>query len=166
METYLSSLSFDVLISVKNGYTIPNAPPADLDAKKEYENNAKAKHAILSGLSDNELVKVMHFSSAKETWDKLKRLFEGDVKVKEAKLQTLRAQLEGLKMKDEEKIVDYLQRVDDMVNTIRGLGEDISNEVIVKKVLRSLTSKYDTKVSAVEEDKDLKPFKWMSYLGP
>ncbi|GLJ43620.1 hypothetical protein SUGI_0907960 [Cryptomeria japonica] len=109
METYLSSLGFYVWMFVKNGYIVPNAPPIDLDAKKKYENNAKAKHVIHIGLTGNEFVKVMHCSSAKETWDKLKRLFEGDVKVKEAKLQTLRAQLEGLKMKDEEKIVDYLQ---------------------------------------------------------
>lgn len=86
METYISSLGFDVLMSAKNGYTIPSVPPTDRDAKKEYENNAKAKHAILSGLSDNEFVKVMHSASAKETWDKLQRLFEGDAKVKEANL--------------------------------------------------------------------------------
>ncbi|GLJ30859.1 hypothetical protein SUGI_0613410 [Cryptomeria japonica] len=108
-------------MSIKNGYTVPSVPPTDLNAKKEYENNAKAKHVILSGLSDNEFVKVMHCASTKETWDKLQRLFEGDAKVKEAKMQSLRGHLEGLKMKDEEKIADYLHRVDVTVNTIRGL---------------------------------------------
>lgn len=135
METYLSSLGFDVWMSVKNGYTIPSVPPIDLNAKKEYENNAKAKHAILSGLFDNEFVKVMHCSSTKETWDKLHRLFEGDVKVKEAKLQTLRGHLEGLKMKDEEKIADYLQRVDEIVNTIKGLGEEYLMKLLSKRYL-------------------------------
>lgn len=87
---------------MENGYTVPNAPPTVLNAK-EYENNAKANHAILSGFPGNEFVKVMHYSSAKETWDKFQRLFEVDIKVNEAELQTLRGQLEGLKMKDEEK---------------------------------------------------------------
>ncbi|GLJ09747.1 hypothetical protein SUGI_0115140 [Cryptomeria japonica] len=67
---------------VKYGYTIPSVPPTNSDAKKEYDNIAKVKHAILSGLSDNEFVKVMHCSSAKEIWDKLQRLFEGDAKSK------------------------------------------------------------------------------------
>ncbi|GLJ15945.1 hypothetical protein SUGI_0263550 [Cryptomeria japonica] len=116
-------------MSVKNRYIVPNVPPTDPDAKKEYENNAKAKNAILSGLSDNEFVKVMHYSSAKETWDNLQKIFEGNAKVKEAKLQTLRAQFEGLKMRDEEKIVDYLQRIDETTNTIRGLGEEVKDEV-------------------------------------
>lgn len=154
----MSSLGFDVWTSVKNGYIVPQVPPTDLDAKREYENNAKAKNAILSGLSDIDFVKVMHCTSAKETWDKLQKIYEGDVKVKEAKLQNLRAQFEGLKMKEEKKIDDYLQRVNETVSDIRGLGEHVKDEVTIKKVLRSLTSKYDTKVSAIEEAKDLKTF--------
>ncbi|GLJ51079.1 hypothetical protein SUGI_1087330 [Cryptomeria japonica] len=66
METYISSLGFYVWMSVKSWYIFSSVPPIDLDDKKEYENNAKAKHAILSGLSDNEFVKVMHYASAKE----------------------------------------------------------------------------------------------------
>ncbi|XP_059067484.1 uncharacterized protein LOC131858302 [Cryptomeria japonica] len=85
--------------------------------------------------------------------------------VKEAKLKNIRAQFEGLKMKEEEKIVDYLQRIDEIVNAIRGLGEYTLDEVIVKKVLRSLTSKYDTKVSCIEEAKDLKTFSMDELFG-
>ncbi|GLJ55711.1 hypothetical protein SUGI_1196750 [Cryptomeria japonica] len=67
METYISSLGFDVWISVKNGYVVPSVPRTDPDAKKEYENNAKAKHVILSGFSNKEFIKFMHYVSAKET---------------------------------------------------------------------------------------------------
>ncbi|GLJ50348.1 hypothetical protein SUGI_1072690 [Cryptomeria japonica] len=67
METYISSLAFDVWMSIKNGYVVPSFPLTDPDAKKEYENNAKSKHAILSGLSDNEFVKITHCVSIKET---------------------------------------------------------------------------------------------------
>lgn len=97
IETYLSSLGFDVWMLVKNGYNVPQVPPTDPDLKKEYENNKKAKNAILSGLSDTEFMKVMHCTSAKETWDKLQSIYEGDTRVKEDKLQNLRAQFENLK---------------------------------------------------------------------
>lgn len=56
------------------------------------------------------------------------------------------------------KIIDYLQRVDEIVNVIRRLGKDSLDEVIVKKVLRSLATRYDTKVSAIEEATNLKTF--------
>ncbi|XP_059076438.1 uncharacterized protein LOC131875781 [Cryptomeria japonica] len=131
-------------MSVKNGYTIPQAPPTDPDAKREYENNAKAKNAILSGLSNTEFVKVMHCTSAKTTWDKMQSIFEGDIKVKEAKPQNLRAQFENLKMRDEEKIADYLQKMDEIMGAIRELGEE---------------------VSAIEEVKDLKNFSMDELFG-
>ena len=42
-----------------------------------------------------------------------------------------------------------------MVNTIRGLGEELDEFLVVQKVLRSLLLKYDAKVSAIEETRDL-----------
>jgi hypothetical protein len=61
----------------------------------------------------------MHCKSAKEIWDKLEVVYEGDDKVREAKLQTYKTQFENLKMKEEEDIVEYLHRVDEVVNSIR-----------------------------------------------
>lgn len=44
------------------------------------------------------------------------------------------------------------------MNTVKGLGEEIADEILAKKVLRSLTPKYDTKVSPIEEAKDMKTY--------
>ena len=46
----------------------------------------------------------MHYTLAKETWDKIKNVNEGDGKVKGAKLQTYRRKFEHLTMKEEEDI--------------------------------------------------------------
>jgi hypothetical protein len=45
--------------------------------------------------------------------------------------------------------------VDEIVNTIRGLGEKVEELMIVQKVLRSLPLIFDAKVSSIEEMKDL-----------
>jgi hypothetical protein len=58
--------------------------------------------------SESEFVKVMHCESTKDIWDKLQNIYEGDDKVKKAKLQTHRRQFESLKMKDEENVASYL----------------------------------------------------------
>jgi hypothetical protein len=58
-------------------------------------------------------------------------------------------------MKDEENVASYLLCVDEIVNTIRGLGEMVEESMIVQKVLRSLPLIFDAKVSAIEEMKDL-----------
>ena len=43
-------------------------------------------NAILSGLAEAKFVKVMHLESANEMWDKLISNYEGNEKVKDAKL--------------------------------------------------------------------------------
>jgi hypothetical protein len=52
-------------------------------------------------------VKVMHCDTAKDLWDKLQNIYEGDTKVKGGKLQTDRGKFEQLKMKENEDIATY-----------------------------------------------------------
>jgi hypothetical protein len=48
-------------------------------------------------------------------------------------------------MKDKETIVAYILCVDEIVNTIKGLGEKVEELMIVQKVLRSLPLRFDEK---------------------
>jgi hypothetical protein len=64
-------------------------------------------NVILSGLAETKFVKFMHLESAKEMWDKLISSYEGNEKVKDAKLQTYRLQFEQLKMKEDETVGKY-----------------------------------------------------------
>ena len=93
----------------------------------------------------------MQLNTAKTIWEKIILSYEGDAKVKSAKLQTLRIQYENLKMHNEESISNFFLRLDDIVNHMRNLGETITKSTLVEKVLRSLTAKFESKVSALEE---------------
>jgi hypothetical protein len=68
------------------------------------QNNSKEKNALLNGLSETVFTKVAHCKSAKEIWDNLQNIYEGDSKVKASKLQTYRGQFEQLNMKEDENI--------------------------------------------------------------
>jgi hypothetical protein len=58
-------------------------------------------------------------------------------------------------MDEKEDIATYFLRFFEVFNAIRGLDEDINESLVVQKVLRSLILKYDAKVSATEETRDL-----------
>jgi hypothetical protein len=58
-------------------------------------------------------------------------------------------------MDEKEDIATYLLRVYEVVNSIRGLVEEINGSLFVQKVLRSLLLKYDAKVYSIEETRDL-----------
>eukprot|EP00253_Pinus_taeda_P025126 PITA_25126 len=96
----------------------------------------------------------MNCNFAKEVWDNLISLYDGDSKVKKAKLQTHRRQFESLKVDDDEDIVSYFLRVAKVVNSLKGLEENIEESIIVQKVLTSLPERFDSKVSSIEETKD------------
>ena len=97
----------------------------------------------------------MHCTSTKKIWDKLQTTYEGDKKVKAVKLQTYRGQFKYIRMKDEEDIATYILCVDELVNTIRGLGEEVDELVVVHKILRTLPKRFNPKISALEERTDL-----------
>ena len=86
MEVYLQSLGVDVWHSTQNGYQVPETRPMDATDRILYKNNARAMNAILCVQADSEFPKVMQCTSAKDMWDKLKNIYEGDDKVKKVKL--------------------------------------------------------------------------------
>ena len=119
MSYYLMSLGPEVWHSVMDGYKAPANLPTDQDERRAYIANAKALNSITSGITDSEFTKVMNYDSAKEVWDKLVSLYDGDSKVKKAKLQTYRRQFESLKMDDEEDIASCFLLVAEVVNSLR-----------------------------------------------
>jgi hypothetical protein len=58
-------------------------------------------------------------------------------------------------MKEDENIASYFLRFDEIVNAIIGLGEQIKESVIFQKVLRSILTRFDPKISSLEERSDL-----------
>ena len=58
-------------------------------------------------------------------------------------------------MKEEENIGEYLLRVYELVNAIRGLEGKLKEREVVSKVLKTFPMKYDSKVSTLEEWDDL-----------
>ena len=156
MKVYLQAQGTNVWKMIVNTYDIPTGPSTtSTTERKHFEDNSKAMNAIMSRLTQTVFVKVMHHETTKEIWDKLRNIYEGDDKIKGAKLQTYRAQFENLKMKEEENIAAYFLRVDEIVNIIKGLGEKVDEQVIVQKILRSLPMRFDSKISAIEERSDL-----------
>ena len=109
MNVYILSQGYHIWEIVEKGYNAQASPSTDEKSKKAVENDAKAKNAIMSGLTKSVYVKVLRCKIAKELWGKLKNIYEGDSKVKEAKLQNCRAHFEQVKMKEDVNIETCFQ---------------------------------------------------------
>ena len=86
MRCHLMSLGLKVWAATEKDLKIGNQYPKDTVELGEYEGNYKSLNAILSGLKNSVFTKVMQCTSAKQAWDKLRIIYEGESKVKESKL--------------------------------------------------------------------------------
>ena len=91
----------------------------------------------------------------KDAWEILKTTHEGTSKVKMPRLQLLTIKFENIGMKDDECIHDFHMSILDIANTSSSLGEKMSKENIVRKILRSLPKNFDMKVTTIEESQDI-----------
>jgi hypothetical protein len=106
---------------------------ASNDDKIEFNFNTKAMNSILSGFEKKEFVKVMHLEYSKEMWDKFISSYEGNEKVKGAKIQNYRLHFEQLNMKEDEMVGKYFLRVEEQVNLMIGLGEKLRMSLYFRK---------------------------------
>ncbi|XP_022853638.1 uncharacterized protein LOC111375079 [Olea europaea var. sylvestris] len=58
-------------------------------------------------------------------------------------------------MKESEKVSDYISRVVTVANQMKRFDEDVTNLKVIKKILISVSEKFDHMVTAIEESKDL-----------
>ena len=58
-------------------------------------------------------------------------------------------------MKDSDSIDSFFTHAMGIVNQIRSYGETLGDQKVVEKILRSLPNKFDSRIAAIEESKDL-----------
>ncbi|CAL9026957.1 unnamed protein product, partial [Prunus brigantina] len=132
---------------------VPVAEPAI--SREDKIKNAKALSLIQGALTDELFPRIRNEKTAKGAWDVLRREFRGDKKVRAVKLQAVRADFEYMRMTDGESLDSYLARFFGTVNNLKSLGEDVTETRIVQKLLMSLSRRYKSIVSIIEETRDL-----------
>ena len=120
---------------------------------------------IQRGVSNTIFPRIMRAKTAKEAWEILQQEFEGDSKVRTVKLQSLKRDFENEKMKENESLNEYFNRLSELVNQMKSRGDIMDDHRIVDKILISLTEKFDPMVAVIEETKDLSNMTVQGLMG-
>jgi hypothetical protein len=115
----------------------------------------KAKNYLFQSIDRGIIETILDKSSSKVILDSMKNKFQGFIKVKRAQLQALRGEFEILRMKDEEYVNEYFGCVLTTVNKMKIQGETVEQTIIVEKILRSMTRKFNYVVCAIEESNNV-----------
>lgn len=125
--------------------------PKDTKSNVEEKTDKVALVVIYQGLPEDILLAVAEKQTAKEVWEAIKTMCQGAERVKKAKIQALKAELESMSMKDTEQIDEFCMKLSGLVTNIRALGETIEESYVVKKLLRAVPTRFLQMTFTIEQ---------------
>ena len=133
---------------------------------KSEEKNNLAIALLFQSIPEALTLQVGDLDTAKSVWDAIKARHIGAERVREARLQTLMAEFERIKMKDGDTIDMFVGRLSEITSKSASLGEVIEEPKLVKKFLKSLPrKKYIHMVASLEQVLDLNETSFEDIVG-
>ncbi|XP_042423046.1 uncharacterized protein LOC122010594 [Zingiber officinale] len=134
---------------------------AQVDAKKD----KKARAYILQCVPEDILLHIAKKKTAKEVWDSLKTRYLGSDRVKKAHVQTLKSEIDALRMKETDTIDEFADKLSAMSNKFSVLGATLEDSSLVKKLLDSVPDKFFPIVADIEQFHDLETIPFEETIG-
>lgn len=97
----------------------------------------------------------MNLETTFQIWKYLKDEFQSNAITKSMRVLNLRRDFELQRMKDSETAKEYADRLLEIVNKRRLIGEDMPDSGVVEKLLVTFPKRFEAKISALEEIKNL-----------
>ncbi|XP_013639207.1 PREDICTED: uncharacterized protein LOC106344355 [Brassica oleracea var. oleracea] len=159
MENLLRSKELWGLI--ENGVSEPErniilTGPQRSELAEQKLKDLKAKNYLFASIDKTVLKTIAKKETSKDIWESLKTKYQGNKRVQSAQLQRLWRNFEVLEIKEGDSITEYFSRVMVVANDMRNLGEDMPDDKIVEKILRTLVERFTYIVCAIGESKDIK----------
>ncbi|XP_016184183.1 uncharacterized protein LOC107625950 isoform X2 [Arachis ipaensis] len=167
MKIFVQSMDYNIWKIIMNGPQTPTKIGVDgvvtpktetewnEDDKKKVELNAKALNLLNCAISFEEYRKISISKTAKEIWDKLQVTHDGTPRVKEMRIDMLNKEYEIFFMKEGESIDDMFERFSIIIYNLDAMEIIHSEQVLVRKVLRSLTKEWKTKATNISKSSNL-----------
>jgi hypothetical protein len=156
MRHHLTSLHASIWDIVEFGAQVPKVGDEGYDSDEVTQIrhfNSQATTILLASLCREEYNKVQGLKSAKEIWDVLKMMHEGDEVTKITKRETIEGELGRFVLNKGEEPQAMYNRLKTLVNQVRNLGSTKwDDHKMVKVILRSLVFRNPTQVQLLRGD--------------
>nr|GEZ73431.1 zinc finger, CCHC-type [Tanacetum cinerariifolium] len=153
METIMKAYGIWETIVAKEGVT----------TNEKKGNTSKA--IIFQTLPQDALIQVAQYTTAKEVWNSIKIKHLGADLVQKARLQTLRSELETLRIKPNEKVSDFEGKLRSIKAKFKGLGENLEDKILVRKLFNFAPKKFLPIVATTKQYQDLDEMSFEEAIG-
>ncbi|XP_052621274.1 uncharacterized protein LOC128127062 [Lactuca sativa] len=155
------ALRMKVVLRIHKAWTVID-PGTENNEEKDYF----AIGLLYQAIPEDLIMQIEDVESAKGLWESIKARYVGADRVKEARLQTLNAEFDRLKMQESETIDSYAGKLSGIASKSAALGETIDESKLVKKFLKTLPrSKFIQIVASFEQVLDLKSVGFEDVVG-
>ena len=127
------------------------------DVKKFVQLDSTAKNIICGHLTKGQYGRLSALETSKLVWDWLSKVNEGVSTQRDQRISVLRNLFNRFKRNDNENVQLTFDRLTDITNELQALGAtEITKHKVVKTLLRSLDSSFDTLALMIQEGPDFK----------
>jgi hypothetical protein len=110
-------------------------------------------------------MQVAKKKTGKEVWDSLKARFVGAERVKDVRLQTLKAKFDALKMKEEETVDEFAGKLTAMSVKYGNLGGTLEDAAMVKKLFDIVPDKFIHVIAGIKQFYNLQTLAFDEAVG-
>lgn len=132
MKAFLRAFDLWKVIEIGRDPPVQRHANPTLAQIKQHSKDIAKRYKILFcfqfAVSDSIFTRIMTFNSPKKVWDKFRKEFQGSEQTRQIQILNLLREFEVLKMKDDESVKEYIDKVMKIVNQLRLLGEDLNKE--------------------------------------
>ena len=149
---HLEAIDNDLWYVVENG--VPSVTPTinATDVKRFKQLDSQEKNIICGHLSKGQYGRVSALETAKLIWDRLSKVNESVSTQWGSQVDVLHNLLNRFKRLENKNVQQTFNHLTDISNELQALGAtDITDHEVVKKLLRSLDSSFDTLALMIRE---------------
>lgn len=154
------AMRMKVALKVQKVWEVIESESADGDKSN------MAMTLLFQSIPETLVLQVGELDTAKKVCEAIRTRHVGAERVKDARLQTLMSEFKKLKMKDSDKIDDFVAKLSEISSKSAALGVNIEESKLVKKFLNCLSrKKYIHIVASLEQVLDLNTTTFEDIIG-
>ncbi|GJX92293.1 hypothetical protein Tco_0345619 [Tanacetum coccineum] len=154
IEQYIQMIDYALWEVIENGNTAPKTtvvegvekviPPTTAEEKAQKRLEVKARSTLMMGIPNEHQLKFNSIKDAKLLMEAVEKRFGGNAATKKTQRNLLKQQYENFTAPSSEMLDQTFDRLQKLVSQLELLGEMISQEDVNQKLLRSLSSEWNT----------------------
>ncbi|GKE33522.1 putative ribonuclease H-like domain-containing protein [Tanacetum coccineum] len=154
IEQYIQMIDYALWEVIENGNTAPKTtvvegvekviPPTTAEEKAQKRLEVKARSTLMMGIPNEHQLKFNSIKDAKLLMEAVEKRFGGNAATKKTQRNLLKQQYENFTAPSSEMLDQTFDRLQKLVSQLELLGETISQEDVNQKLLRSLSSEWNT----------------------